>query len=71
MNSVQPPMSPSDSTQRSAIRRILARWRRFEELMDYGPYDHVSDRLQALEARVAMLEAARNSTAGPSNSTPT
>ena len=50
-------------------RRLLAGWKRLAgtlTLMDYGPYDHVTDRLRALETRVAELEARQASTSVPS-----
>jgi hypothetical protein len=42
------------------MSRWLGAWRRLEDaiaLSDYGLYDHVADRVGALEARVAELEA--------------
>jgi len=45
-----------------AIRRFFNAWRRWEKLMDYGPYDYTLDRIGQLESRVMELERARNAT---------
>ncbi len=45
-----------------AIRRFFNAWRRWENLMDYGPYDYTLDRIGQLESRVMELERARNAT---------
>jgi hypothetical protein len=37
-------------------------WRRWEKLMDYGPYDYTLDRIGQLESRVMELERAGNAT---------
>jgi hypothetical protein len=56
-------------TRPGAIRRFFNAWRRWEKLMDYGPYDYALDRIGELESRVMELERARNaanqSHAGP------
>ena len=43
-----------------AIRRVFNAWRRWEKLMDYGPYDYTLDRIGQLESRVMELERAGN-----------
>jgi hypothetical protein len=45
-----------------AIRRFFNAWRRWEKLMDYGPYDYTLDRIGQLESRVMELERAKNAT---------
>ena len=45
-----------------AIRRFFNAWRRWEKLMDYGPYDYTLDRIGQLESRVVELERAGNAT---------
>jgi hypothetical protein len=45
-----------------AIRRFFNAWRRWEKLMDYGPYDYTLDRIGQLENRVMELERAGNAT---------
>jgi hypothetical protein len=45
-----------------AIRRFFNAWRRWEKLMDYGPYDYTLDRIDQLESRVMELERATNAT---------
>lgn len=45
-----------------AIRRFFSAWRRWEKLMDYGPYDYTLDRIGQLESRVMELERAKNAT---------
>jgi hypothetical protein len=45
-----------------AIRRFFNAWRRWEKLVDYGPYDYTLDRIGQLEKRVLELERVRNST---------
>ena len=45
-----------------AIRRFFNAWRRWEKLMDYGPYDYTLDRIGQLESRVMELERAGNAT---------
>lgn len=58
-------------TRAGAIRRFFNAWRRWEELMDYGPYDYTLDRIGQLENRVLELERARHATiATPSNEAP-
>jgi hypothetical protein len=47
-------------TRAGAIRRFFNAWRRWETLMDYGPYDYTLDRIGQLESRVQELERARN-----------
>jgi hypothetical protein len=47
-------------TRAGAIRRFLNAWRRWEQAMDYTPYDYTLDRLRQLESRVLELERARN-----------
>jgi hypothetical protein len=49
-------------TRAGAIRRFFNAWRRWEKLMDYGPYDYTLDRIGQLESRVMELERARNAT---------
>jgi hypothetical protein len=49
-------------TRLGAIRRFLNVWRRWEKLMDYGPYDYTLDRIGQLERRVLELERVRSST---------
>jgi hypothetical protein len=49
-------------TRAGAIRRFFNTWRRWEELMDYSPYDYTLDRIGQLESRVLELERARNAT---------
>ena len=44
------------------IRRFLSAWRRWEKLMDYGPYDYTLDRIGQLVSRVMELEPATNAT---------
>lgn len=48
---VSAPASPPGT-----LRRFFAGWRRFEEAMDYGPYDYANDRLRGLELRIEQLE---------------
>jgi hypothetical protein len=43
-----------------AIRRFFNAWRRWERLMDYGPYDYTLDRIGQLESRVLELERGGN-----------
>jgi hypothetical protein len=58
-------------TRAGPIRRFFNAWRRWEELMDYGPYDYTLDRIGQLEHRVLELERARQATiATPSNEAP-
>jgi hypothetical protein len=49
-------------TRAGAIRRFFNAWRRWEKLMDYGPYDYTLDRIGQLESRVMELERAGNAT---------
>jgi hypothetical protein len=49
-------------TRAGAIRRFFNAWRRWEKLVDYGPYDYTLDRIGQLESRVSELERARNAT---------
>jgi hypothetical protein len=49
-------------TRAGAIRRFFNAWRRWEKLMDYGPYDYTLDRIGQLESRVLELERAGNAT---------
>jgi len=49
-------------TRVGAIRHLFNAWRRWEKLMDYGPYDYTLDRIGQLENRVMDLERARNAT---------
>ncbi len=49
-------------TRVGAIPRLFNAWRRWEKLMDYGPYDYTLDRIGRLESRVMELERARNAT---------
>ena len=49
-------------TRTGAIRRFFNAWRRWEKLMDYGPYDYTLDRIGQLESRVLELERAGNAT---------
>ncbi|MES2152409.1 MAG: hypothetical protein V4508_21735 [Pseudomonadota bacterium] len=44
----------------SAIRRFYNAWKRWEEIMDYGPFDYTFDRMGQLERRVLELERTRN-----------
>jgi hypothetical protein len=54
--------STGTPTRAGAIRRFFNAWRRWEELMDYSPYDYTLDRIGQLESRVLELERARNAT---------
>jgi hypothetical protein len=49
-------------TRAGAIRRFFNAWRRWEQLMDYTPYDCTLDRIRQLESQVLELERARNAT---------
>jgi hypothetical protein len=63
--------STGSPTRTGAIRRFFNAWRRWEELMDYGPYDYTLDRIRQLENRVLELECAGRATVTtPSNETP-
>lgn len=60
-----PGISPAmgETSRPGMVRRWLNSWRRIEDAfvhMDYGPYDHVTDRLRSLETRVAALEGRPN-----------
>ena len=43
-------------TRAGAIRRFFNAWRRWEKLMDYGPYDYTLDRIERLEREVERLK---------------
>jgi len=50
------------------LRGLVIGWTRLADriaLMDHGPYDHVSDRLRALEQRVASSEEGRQRSGEP------
>ena len=47
-------------TRIGAIRRFFNTWRRWEEAMDYTPYDYTLDRIRQLERRVLEMERVRN-----------
>jgi hypothetical protein len=51
-------------TRAGAIRRFFNAWQRWEQLMDYSPYDYTLDRIRQLESQVLELERARNATVG-------
>ena len=62
------PPSSAEASGPGMVRRGLGGWRRIEEAilhMNYGPYDHVADRLRALETRVAELESRPNPLKNP------
>jgi hypothetical protein len=54
--------STGASTRAGPIPRFFNAWRRWEKLMDYGPYDYTLDRIGQLESRVLELERAGNAT---------
>jgi hypothetical protein len=54
--------STGASSRAGAIRRFFNAWRRWEKLMDYGPYDYTLDRIGQLESRVLELERVGNAT---------
>ena len=44
--------APTNAPARvGAIRRFFNAWRRWEKLLDYGPYDYTLDRIGQLENR--------------------
>jgi len=47
-------------TRAGAIRRFFNAWRRWEQAMDYTPYDYTLDRIRQLESRVLELERLRD-----------
>jgi hypothetical protein len=49
-------------TRAGVIRRFFSAWRRWEEAMDYTPYDYTLDRIGQLERRVVELEGAKHAT---------
>jgi hypothetical protein len=49
-------------TRAGAIRSFFNAWRRWEQRIDYTPYDYTLDRIRQLESRVLELERARNGT---------
>jgi hypothetical protein len=51
-------------TRAGPIRRFFNAWQRWEQLMDYSPYDYTLDRIRQLESQVLELERARNATVG-------
>ena len=57
------PPATGETSRPGMVRRWLNSWRQIEDAfvqMDYGPYDHVTDRLRSLETRVAALEGRPN-----------
>ena len=53
------------------VRRFLDGWRRFEDAMDYQPYDYTLDRIRALELRIEDLEQRLRAVADGSSTPPT
>jgi hypothetical protein len=57
------PSATDEPSRPGMVRRLFNSWRRIEDAfvqMDYGPYDHMTDRLRSLETRVAALEGRPN-----------
>jgi hypothetical protein len=49
-------VSAQPSSPPGTLRRFFAGWRRFEDAMDYNPYDYTNDRIRGLELRIEQLE---------------